>query len=331
MTNDIEYVYLRANAQHGDYREGRCEGGQEMAIVRDFVYLDWERVRSLGAQLLTGLPEAATEEKQRESGVEAQIEGGIWGLFKGKGGVDYRYVRAGSETRSLHHHVYSLFEEALLTSDQLIQIHGEHGLPWQESTFSDGAFVLISGVIRFMDYTWLTQSFEALPRIMKVAHQAESMQLKQKLKSDEISQAEYNLKLKQQEKTKAELKSLQIADIKSVIGDFFGSVVRVKVVPDLGRSNQVFVGTCERENFQDSAAGLAQKYGYQIDAHWRALGQINRGTGNNVPQPIPTGNQLDDALEQVAFSLTDLASLTSSVTFPAVSFTPLSIYRQQTI
>lgn len=82
-------------------------------VVRDFMYLDWERVRSMSAQLLGGFPQDATRESGHETGARGQVEGGLPLTIKGRGEGDYRYFRTQNETRSLHHYVYSLFEERL--------------------------------------------------------------------------------------------------------------------------------------------------------------------------------------------------------------------------
>lgn len=40
---------------------------KDKAIIRDFVYLDWERIRSMAAQLFRGIPEGRTEGESREA------------------------------------------------------------------------------------------------------------------------------------------------------------------------------------------------------------------------------------------------------------------------
>ena len=48
-----------------------------MNMLRDFVYLDWERVRSLAAQLFQGVPETSTREHGSSLAVEGRVEGEI--------------------------------------------------------------------------------------------------------------------------------------------------------------------------------------------------------------------------------------------------------------
>ena len=93
---------------------------KERIIYRDFIYLDWDRVRSIAAQILEGIP----GEKQISSGHEDTKNteiGGNLAFFKGSTGHDIRYFHSEGETRSLHHFVYSLIEEKL-SEDKFIHV-----------------------------------------------------------------------------------------------------------------------------------------------------------------------------------------------------------------
>jgi hypothetical protein len=108
----------------------------------------------------------------------------------------------------------------------------------------------------------------------------------------------------------------------------YGDVVRVKVVPDKYRPSNVFVGSGDLAHFHDSAASLSQRYGYEIDADWVTLGQVNRSTASEEPMSIPVGNEMEDSFEAVALEVNGITRVASATTFPAVSFTPISIYRK---
>jgi hypothetical protein len=73
---------------------------------------------------------------------------------------------------------------------------------------------------------------------------------------------------------------------------------------------------------------LSQKYGYEIDADWVTLGQVNRSTASEEPMSIPVGNEMEDSFEAVALEVNGITRVASATTFPAVSFTPISIYRK---
>lgn len=115
--------------------------------------------------------------------------------------------------------------------------------------------------------------------------------------------------------------------VTELVRRLYGDAVRAKVVADPNRHSNVFVGSADLAYFHDSAASLAQKDGYSIDAGWVVLGQVNGSTSVSKPMPIPTGNEMEDSFESVALNINSLFRVASATTFPAISFAPSSIYR----
>jgi hypothetical protein len=298
-------------------------------VLRDFVYLDWKRVRSLCAQLFAGVPQDSTKEKGHNVGTKGQLEGGIPAVLKGHGEADYRYFRTENETRSLHHYVYSLFEERLVDRGMVTEVEDDFDITqWNEDFFHDGRFIRVVGLVRLMDYAWVSTMMETLPEMMRAAQHAENISLKERLAAQEISKREYEAQQKEQQKQLHELKSLKLDKMTGLVRQLYGDVVCVKVVPDKYRPSNVFVGSGDLAHFHDSAASLSQKYGYEIDADWVTLGQVNRSTASEEPMSIPVGNEMEDSFEAVALEVNGITRVASATTFPAVSFTPISIYRK---
>lgn len=302
--------------------------GKDTAVLRDFVYLDWERVRSMTAQLFRGVPVDATNEKGHEITGRGQLEGSLLKLIKAQGGADYRYFRTGNETRSFHHYVYSLLEDRLLQEGMVtnIDVDFDHDL-WSEDFFHDGQFVRVVGLVRLMDYAWVSKMMTALPRMMRTAQHAENLALKEQRNMGIITQKEFNEKQKQQQQELNEIKALKMDELTDLISQLYGDVVRVKVLPNDGYPENVFIGSGDLVSFHDSAASLVQKYGYEIDADWVTLGQINLSQASGVPASIPTGNPMEDSFEQIALAFNDIIRMASAAEFPTISLTPISIYR----
>jgi len=297
-------------------------------LLRDFIYLDWERVRSLAAQLFEGVPQDTSSGKGHEIGAEAQIEGGILGLLKGHGGVDYRYFRTNSETRSLHHYAYSLLEERLETEGLVTSINKDFNFEqWIEGFFSDAQFIRLTGVVRLMDYAWVSTMLEALPKMMSTAAYAQTLSLEKEREAGLVDAQQFKARKKAIQKPGKEIKELGIGKITELIKQLYGDVIRIKLLPSKKHTDKVLVASAGLENFHDTAAALSQKYGYEIDAGWVALGQINISNVSDEPFPIPIGNEMEDRFEQVALAINNIVRIASAVKFPAVSFTPISIYR----
>jgi hypothetical protein len=90
----------------------------------------------------------------------------------------------------------------------------------------------------------------------------------------------------------------------------------------------VLVASAYAEYFYDSPAGLSQKYGVEVDAGWTVVGQLNVPNPDAPPpQPIRIGNQMEDAFEQMALLMNNAFHLANAPAFPALSLTPIAIYR----
>ena len=65
------------------------------------------------------------------------------------------------------------------------------------------------------------------------------------------------------------------------------------------------IGSASSKHFYDSPAALSQKFGIEIDAGWSVLGQLNVPNTASASSPIPTGNKMEDAFEQIALLMND--------------------------
>lgn len=296
--------------------------------LRDFIYLDSERVRSLTAQLLRGVPDQSTEESHHELGAKGSVEAGLWGIVKAGGGGDYRYFSGSNETRSFHHYAYSLFEAKLIEERLVTNVDSSFDFDaWDPDLFSDGQIVRIRGLIGLTDFAWLATMMESLPAIMKYAATASELGWQQQVANGQMSAEEFKRKKADNRAQETQLKSFRLGDLKSVMESLYGEGIRIKILPSRQHVDKLFVGSAQIEFFSDTAASMAQKYGNRVDAEWIMLGQINRSGSPDDATPLNTGNQVADSLEQVAFGLNQLLQFAAAVRFPAFSVTPLSLYR----
>jgi len=111
-------------------------------VLRDFIYLDVERVRSFVAQLKEGLPSEHTRQTEHETGGKGSVEGSLPFVAKGIGEANYHYLRSHSETSSLHDFIFEEFFSSILSESLLTELGTNTTLLWSERTFEDGAFVL---------------------------------------------------------------------------------------------------------------------------------------------------------------------------------------------
>ena len=289
-------------------------------ILRDFIYLDWEKVRSIAAQILQGMPEG----KRVESGQERTIQGDIganFAIIKANVGSDIRYFNSEYETRSLHHYVYSLVEETLKEKEYVLNIDSNFDLrTWTPEFFSDGQFVKITGIIRVLDYNWMQKWIGDLGRIFQTVQHYELMSIKDK----ETASA----KRKEYERSNKEINNLKPNEMQDLIKKLYGDIIRIKVIPNINAPKYLFVGSGSPDLFTEDAASLSQKYGSDINANWSVFGQLN--ISKEIPRRVmnfPVGNQIEDGIESMIIALNEVQKTATHFSFPAISFTPISIYR----
>ena len=123
--------------------------GKVPAIVRQFLYLDTEQVRSFVAQIERGLP----EKKERVS-LKRQAGGG-------KGSVrvptiaemgingSVLWESSSTETMSMHHSLFSIFEEAIQRSKKVVKIDRSSKLNACLDKLREGSvFIFVKGTIQ---------------------------------------------------------------------------------------------------------------------------------------------------------------------------------------
>jgi len=280
-------------------------------VLRDFVYLDVERLRSFVAQAGKGLLSERATGAEHEGGVTAHA-GVKVPLFADLGGdTDYRYIRTSTETRSLHDHIFEEFHSHLASEGKLMELDSA----WNEDEFADGQFIEVKGAVRLIDYKRAVEMMSVFPSIKEIAAKAAGAgapptEPEARRKAAEMRQ---------------QVKAMPIKEIGTFVRDWYGDDVRVKVYPFEDRPECMFVGRADRTFFRYAPSTLSSTYGAVINADWTALLHIHRGRPALVNTISSPGQHLDDIME----GLTEVVSglNVSGVTFPAIAATPLAIYR----
>jgi hypothetical protein len=287
------------------------------APLRDFIYLDVERVRSFVAQVTGGLTSELGSKDEEKTADKAQLQAGLpGGILKGTGGVDYHYVRTQSETKSLHDAIFQEFHRTVLETGHLIDLTALEKDAWAEDLFADGAFLVACGALKIMDYHSAARTLESLPKVEAAVARLSSL-------GQALTGKPTNRKT-----PRGQMAQLPIKDVTSVLDQFYGDTIRLKVFPFPSAPSLVLVGTADRSMFRYPPDLLANTYGMVIDAGWRCVLQVNRG----VSYPLgllssSTGNQVEDSLEQMIDSLVGLNVIAQGIKFPAVAVTPIAIFR----
>lgn len=269
-------------------------------VVRDFIYLDYGRVKSLAAQL---------------------------------GVIEHHSPTAPAADRTERERTFLALEPAVLGRGLAELDVNFDFAAWTPQSFTDGQFIVARGAVRLLDFSWLAMALTGLPAVLKKMSKIEMAALKNSDEGKRMSKSALQQRGQDNMSAIAKVEELKMDELSDVVRQLYPGVVRVKVRPSAEHPRHVLIGSAYADHFYDSPAALSQKYGIEVDAGWTVLGQINVPTqaaaAGSAPQvqPIPTGNQMEDAFEQMALLMNNAFRLANAPAFPALSLTPIAIYR----
>lgn len=285
--------------------------------IRDFIYLDIERVRSFYAQLSKGLPTEHKVEKGAEVGLDSSIEGNV--IFaKGQASADYRYIRSSSETSSLHDYIMEAFLEKLKNARRLIELP-DSNFVWEQHEFQDGMLILAKGIIKILDHKYTVALLDNLPKLADSVNRIAGVSQQNKgANKNAITNA---------------LKGKPVKELAEFIDQNMRDALRLKVYLRHDTPSQHFLATANNSFFRYDPVSLITMYGPVIDADWLCLLQINRGnqhqlTATTIPEFPPLPTQFELMLEALADHLSNITKTLQGVEFPAVAATPIAIFRE---
>ena len=264
--------------------------------LRDFIYLDVDRVRSIASQVSRGSSEASADATDRLANERLllSIEPAL--LTTGGGGV--------------------------LRIDSSFDFAG-----WTPEAFRDGRLVLATGSVRLLDFAWLSAALAGLPAVLKKMSKLEMEALRNSDEGRRMSKSQLQQRSQENQVAISRVEEMKADELGSVVSRLYGDVVRIKVRPSPQQPAAVLIGSAYAGFFYDSPAARSQKYGVDIDADWTVLGQVNAPNPPSSAMPMPTGNKMEDSFEQIALLMNNAFHLSSAPAFPAVSFTPVAVYR----
>jgi hypothetical protein len=262
----------------------------ESSPLRDFIYLDFDRVRSIATQLRIDTAGASDS--------------------------------AGRETLLSH------VEPALIARGGVAQIDSTFDFArWTPDAFTDGQIFRATGVVRLLDFAWLSAALAGLPAVLKKMSKLEMEALRNSDEGRRMSKSALQQRSQENMVAISKVEEMKADELGEVVRKLYGDVVRVKVRPSSEQPNAVLVGSAYTGFFHDSPGAMSQKYGVEIDAKWTVLGQLNVPNPAASALPIPTGNRMEDSFEQIALLMNNAFKLANAPTFPSISFTPFAIYR----
>jgi hypothetical protein len=263
-------------------------------MLKDFTYIDFERVRSYLAQMNGKLQDYASVTTQHAAGGEAGAKAeGLTKLFldaEAKG--SYMYTKSKSETSSLHHAIFDEF-------DRQVQGKGLVG-----SLTDEKPFTRLTCHIKVVDYRLLAEQFRSAAKLMPLVNKF----------ANQVSSS------KQKQNEKAQVK--QVEDIATAIELMFGEV---RVLQLLDESSQIIAQAFLNEELLPQKSVLFARNNEVLPEEWIVF-CLKPLRQTAIPAPAYVGDDFADKLQ----AATDALKVMKQVIMPdknTPTIVPVAIYR----
>lgn len=297
--------------------------------VRDFIYLDIERLRSIVAQLEKGVVDTVENSRGSESQIDAEVEGSLLRVIRGAGGSRFLWQRGASETRTLHDYLFNRVEEGLLANRflKLIpenlgpdEVRSESG----ESKLAPTDFLLARGFVTLNDFGRMKAIVERFNDLGKfIAYCSVSSEPSENRK-------ELQRKRREMEEKMQVPRQLQ-QGLVQVIDSFYGDRIVVKLTPYTTRPSLKFVGNLRPEYLREEIDALIFKYGTAPQAEWTLMAQVASCPGPEEPEVVErTGKpaSIEVGFERMFDSVRTMEAMLKPIPYPEIAVTPVALYRE---
>ena len=298
--------------------------------LKDFIYLDIDRIRSLTSQLFEGIPEAIDSKKGKEQDIKGKVKGGVPLLISGglEGSLLFRQEK--TETKSLQHYIYVLFENKLNDLGKLKVLNEKFDeKDWVNDiireVLKETDFIKITANVKIFDYEYLDNAFTMIKELPDTVAELASMNL---------------TKDKKKQKKRETLKEMGAQDwdstIKSIsrfINTMYKGIISLKIYPTGTDSIPYLLGRLNKNYLQYDRENLLFQYGTEPNQKWTIVGQISSIPDEKVvtveePQLKDEYNMPDmENMMEYLLKMMVTTGLKFSVSYPSIGIIPLAIYR----
>lgn len=314
---------------------------EEKGRIREFLYVDIERVRSMLAQLSEGVPEAVTRRvshlMETEGGAKIAGIGGTAGFGRESGR---------EESRSLQDLTFVLFEEAAgedgVLSDVPGSVYSEESWSSGEvhESLREGEIIRIEADIQILDPSFFSAR---LARFNDFADHLISLITAEgsvNLNKQQLKQA----KTRARKELWGDTDPKMVERISALISSFLADSIAIRVLPCGASLPEISFGGVllgRREYIQEEREALFSRYGSLLRG-WSAVLQIatipgppSSEGGEDVFEDLELTTSRNEiqraALESAGVRLIGLLEtmgFSEGPRWPSISTTPLAIYRE---
>ncbi len=299
--------------------------------LRDFVYLDVERVKSLLAQLERGLLNDRSDSVGSSKSLEGRAGVNIPALVDIGGAGQYVTTDQSTETRTLHDFVYNQTEERLLELDRLKILPNDFTSDHLRSNdvragLSPVEYVLIRGKVEISDYQYMMTLLSNINDISRIL-----TEFTYQGRLDAASGKAKAVLNQEVQKAVAENKmdDRYVSNLMKILNIFVKDRLIIKSMPFADDPNIRIVGPLQAFHLRDSLNDIRFKFGSSPSVEWTVFGQIAAVPPKNELRTQPSlvfSNDIEGAMNTVFDSLRGIEDQ-FRVTYPEIAITPIAVYR----
>lgn len=320
-------------------------------FIRDFLYVDLSRVRSLLAQIAQGSPDSVTEQSQGAWNFAASLSAGPIGVSGGRSSGT-----GSAETRSLTDVHFALLEESaealgLLTDvTELTQDSADWYGGRVHAELEEGQLVRVSGPVRLVDSSYIESSLERIDRmldgwadVLMVNSQlagSSSPPAPTKRTGGNSQQRAGGGNRADRDRTRAQFKREHLgaapemfAALRQLIGSLLEDGISFRAMPaGEDQPNCSFTGTLldRSEYIEPERGAIFSRLGLK-PTRWTIVGIVSRFAPTTIEElSIPSDDFTRANLEILTTSLLDRIEglgLSSAPSWPGISVIPVAVYR----
>lgn len=299
-----------------------------MPRIRDFIYLDVDRVRSLVAQLEEGVVDSFSKSLGSTSSAKGGVKGGIIGLVSGDVGVEQLWRSDAHENRSLNDYIFTRLED-LLVKEGLVRTI-KHSVSAEDAKTARAAlsptdFLLIDATVELNDLARmnsLLRNFNELGKFFAYTSIQDEPDRKK-------MEARIRAKLNDPDSGLQIDKQLQ-EGLSLVIENLLSEQIILRAMPFSEVGGPSFIGTLMQDWLREKMNVLLIKYGSRPSERWKVFCQVASLNPNTAAGPEVI--RYEEGLSKGLLGMFDAIRALDRVVMPYantdVTVTPIAVYRE---
>jgi ATP-dependent Lon protease len=303
-------------------------------MIKNFIYLDEQKLYSFSSQLFDGVTESLLQEKALE---KEDIEESQEGSNSGRRIADViRETSKSTEKKFLHDYSFNLFEKELINSEKLLDVT-DVKVDFQDICSSDKPFIRIRAKGKFVDNKEVQSLFEHFNEIGKAMANAKLLGKHRELESLKADNKDSKKSRELQSEIDKEMRRLTtnsnmslpkevVTGINTILEQFGDDLVRFKQ-----HIGEVEYTTCmNHTNLRDSVRSICKKYARKTAKEFIVLGTIchSHDTQEADITPISQNSSIQTHLVGMSEHLYNIEQIFGPKGDSEIIIEPIAIYTE---